>query len=358
MAHRSMLKNTLLHNWGGKLVAGFIIVIGVFSTTATLLVQADENVVTTYIDEVKLNTQVMYRDPSRRDMLGFLDTLARCLNTSNNWQTGNATTVDQLKSQLQSNDAHPCASEYTTVIAMRDNIGTDASIVYPTLIRDARRSGLTSPVATRMRDNADWNQKFEAYFTCLMTETGGQANWQFGTPAPATAAQLGAAVRDNAQHLCHQARADLEGASLPPSPSASPSVLPSASTTSSLSASSSNSSGSGASLGSDNRPIYDRIVPPRSTDVLTPSFSTQANPSIGGLVNYLFDFAVRRLLPILVGVLVLVITWGGFQYIMAQGDSGKAKIAKDTILFGIIGLVIALAALSIVTILNNVLLQS
>lgn len=355
MAHKSMLKNTLPHNWGGKLVAGFIIVIGVFSMTATtLLVQADENVVTTYIDEVKLNSRVMYRDPSRRDMVGFLETLARCLNTSNNWQTGNATTVDQLKSQLQSNDAHPCASEYTTVTAMRDGIGTDASIVYPTLIRDARRSGLTSPVGARMRDNADWNQKFEAYFTCLMTETGGQANWQFGTPAPATAVQLGAAVRDNAQHPCHQARADLEGVSLPPSPS----VLPSSSPTSSSSTSASTSSGNGTSGGSDSRPIYDRIVPPRSTDVLTPSFATQNNPSIGGLVNYLFDFAVRRLLPILVGVLVLVITWGGFQYIMAQGDSGKAKIAKDTILFGIIGLVIALAALSIVTILNNVLLQS
>lgn len=120
----------------------------------------------------------------------------------------------------------------------------------------------------------------------------------------------------------------------------------------------SQSSTSSSGGGADNRPIYDRIIPPNSTDVLTPTFATQNNPSIGGLVNYLFDFAVRRLLPILVGVLVLVITWGGFQYIMAQGDSGKAKIAKDTILFGIIGLVVALAALSIVTILNNVILQS
>lgn len=115
---------------------------------------------------------------------------------------------------------------------------------------------------------------------------------------------------------------------------------------------------SGSNLGSDNRPIFDRIVPPRGTDVLTPGFATQDRPSITSLVNYLFDFLVRRLLPLIAGVLVVMITWGGYQYIMAQGDSGKAKQAKDTILFGIIGLVLALAALSIVTILNNILLQT
>ena len=118
------------------------------------------------------------------------------------------------------------------------------------------------------------------------------------------------------------------------------------------------STGSGTSLGADNRPIFDRIVPPNSGDVLTPGFATQSNPSISGLVNFIFDLVVRRLLPIIVGVLVVVITWGGYQYIMAQGDSGKAKQAKDTILFGIIGLVLAFAALSIITILNNIILQS
>lgn len=114
----------------------------------------------------------------------------------------------------------------------------------------------------------------------------------------------------------------------------------------------------GTSLGSDNRPIFDRIVPPKSTDVLTPGFATQDRPSISSLVNFLFDFLVRRLLPIIAGVLVIVITWGGYQYIMAQGDSSKTKQAKDTILFGIIGLVLAMAALSIVTILNSILLQN
>ncbi len=359
MAHRSMSKN-MMQKLAYRLVACSMMAALIVSSIISLpvIVSADENVVTTYINEVKLNTRVSYRDPSRRDMLGFLDRLGTCLNTANNWQTGNVTTVDQLKTQLQSNDSHPCASEYTTVTAMRDGIGTDASILYPTVIRDVRRSGLTSTIGTQMRDNAEWTQKFEAYFTCLMTETGGVVNWQSSTPVPTTAAQLSTAVRDNNQHLCHSARAELEAFSANTTASAAPSVSASAAPVSQPSASSAGSVSSGSNLGSDNRPIFDRIVPPKSTDVLTPGFATQDRPSIGSLVNFLFDFLVRRLLPLLAGVLVIVVTWGGYQYIMAQGDSGKAKQAKDTILFGIVGLVLALAALSIVTILNSILLQT
>ena len=39
---------------------------------------------------------------------------------------------------------------------------------------------------------------------------------------------------------------------------------------------------------------------------------------------------------------------GGIQYSTSAGDSGKVKKAKDTILYGIIGLVIALLAFAIV----------
>lgn len=355
MAHNSMFEN-MLNRIAYKAIVALVLAVILGGVSTTVSVYADENVVTTYIGEAKLNARASYRDPSRRDMIGFLDRLAQCLTTSNNWQTGSVTTVDQLKSQLRSNDNHPCASEYTTVVAMRDGIGNNASIVYPTLIREARLSGLTSTVGTQRRDDADWTQKFEAYFTCLVNETGGHPNWQFGSTAPTTVAQLAAAVRDNEQHPCHGARAELEGAT--PTTSSSPNSSSQPSTTASNAPASSRPSSNGSSLGADNRPIFDRIVPPRSTDVLTPGFATQDSPSITSLVNYLFDFLVRRLLPLIAGILVIVVTWGGYQYIMAQGDSGKAKQAKDTILFGIIGLVLALAALSIVTILNSILLQS
>ena len=45
---------------------------------------------------------------------------------------------------------------------------------------------------------------------------------------------------------------------------------------------------------------------------------------------------------------VVVIIYGGFMYTTSAGDSSKIKKAKDTIMYGVIGLVIALLAFAIV----------
>lgn len=51
----------------------------------------------------------------------------------------------------------------------------------------------------------------------------------------------------------------------------------------------------------------------------------------------------------IVGILaVIMIVYGGIQYTMSAGDAGKVKKAKDTILYGIIGLIVALLAFAIV----------
>ena len=52
---------------------------------------------------------------------------------------------------------------------------------------------------------------------------------------------------------------------------------------------------------------------------------------------------------------VAFIIFGGFQYTTSAGDPGKVKKAKDTILYGIIGLVVAMLAYAIVNfVLSNV----
>lgn len=52
---------------------------------------------------------------------------------------------------------------------------------------------------------------------------------------------------------------------------------------------------------------------------------------------------------------VVMIIYGGFQYTISAGDAGKVKKAKDTIMYGVIGLVVALLAFAIVNfILNNI----
>lgn len=59
-----------------------------------------------------------------------------------------------------------------------------------------------------------------------------------------------------------------------------------------------------------------------------------------------------NLLNIVVGVLglvaVVVIILGGVQFLTSSGDPGKVKKAKDTILYGVIGLVVAILAFAIV----------
>lgn len=57
-------------------------------------------------------------------------------------------------------------------------------------------------------------------------------------------------------------------------------------------------------------------------------------------------------------VCVVVVIIGGVNYMLSSGDAGKVKKAKDTILYGIIGLIICVLAFAIVnfvigTILNQ-----
>ena len=57
-------------------------------------------------------------------------------------------------------------------------------------------------------------------------------------------------------------------------------------------------------------------------------------------------------------VCVVVIIIGGVNYMTSSGDSGKVKKAKDTILYGCIGLVICVLAFAIVNfVINNILSQ-
>lgn len=50
-----------------------------------------------------------------------------------------------------------------------------------------------------------------------------------------------------------------------------------------------------------------------------------------------------------VGILaVMVMIYGGFQYMTSSGDGVKAKKARDTILYGVIGLVISILAYAII----------
>lgn len=57
---------------------------------------------------------------------------------------------------------------------------------------------------------------------------------------------------------------------------------------------------------------------------------------------------INVLLFIIGAVAVIMIVVGGLRYVLSGGDSGQVKSAKDTVLYSVIGLVIALLAYAIV----------
>lgn len=67
--------------------------------------------------------------------------------------------------------------------------------------------------------------------------------------------------------------------------------------------------------------------------------------------NNLFE-TVNQIINVILGVIgivaVVVIIVGGISYLTSQGDAGKVAKAKNTILYGIIGMFIALLAFAIV----------
>ena len=66
-----------------------------------------------------------------------------------------------------------------------------------------------------------------------------------------------------------------------------------------------------------------------------------------GLMSTL-QTVINIVLAVLAFVTVAMIIIGGINYSTSQGDASKVKKAKDTILYGVIGLVVALLAFAIV----------
>ena len=59
---------------------------------------------------------------------------------------------------------------------------------------------------------------------------------------------------------------------------------------------------------------------------------------------------VQYLMTFLGIIAVIVMLWGGFQWLTAGGNESRVESAKKTIIAGIIGLIVVVAAYAIVTI--------
>lgn len=67
-----------------------------------------------------------------------------------------------------------------------------------------------------------------------------------------------------------------------------------------------------------------------------------------GDIRKLIEIATNVLLFIIGAVAVIMIIIGGLRYTTSNGDSGQVTSAKNTILYGVIGVVVALLAYAIV----------
>lgn len=86
----------------------------------------------------------------------------------------------------------------------------------------------------------------------------------------------------------------------------------------------------------------------------------------GGLVTYGGDTdltgniinIINGVLGVLSLVAVVVVIIGGVNYMTSSGDAGKVKKAKDTILYGVIGLAVCVLAFAIVNfVISNIIAE-
>ena len=81
----------------------------------------------------------------------------------------------------------------------------------------------------------------------------------------------------------------------------------------------------------------------QATDAVN-SVGTSTGTDVAGIVSN-----VISILSFVVGAIsVIMILVGGVRYTLAAGDPNNAKAAKDTILYALVGLVVALAAQGLV----------
>ena len=89
------------------------------------------------------------------------------------------------------------------------------------------------------------------------------------------------------------------------------------------------------------------VPTPPSTSPGTTGIDTVGTQTGDQFTNYVVGI-LNGVIAALGLVCVVVIIIGGVNYMTSSGDSGKVKKAKDTILYGLIGLVVCVLAFALV----------
>jgi hypothetical protein len=95
------------------------------------------------------------------------------------------------------------------------------------------------------------------------------------------------------------------------------------------------------------------VVPAGAVVAQSPAEQMQTGvDSIGGQdspkADSMIKTAVNTFLFVIGAVAVFIIILGGFKYVTSNGDAAAVKSAKDTVLYAVIGLIVAITAYAIV----------
>ena len=72
------------------------------------------------------------------------------------------------------------------------------------------------------------------------------------------------------------------------------------------------------------------------------------------IFSKLMPFLIKYAIGLAAALAVIAIIYGGYQYMTAYGDEEKHKTAKKTIIYAVIGLVLAITAFGIVKIITAI----
>lgn len=122
------------------------------------------------------------------------------------------------------------------------------------------------------------------------------------------------------------------------------------------------SQGPGFESSYSSSPVYtspagetETVDSPAGTQGVNVPDTSGANTSSDNLVDLLnqINAVINAIIPFLVGIAVLVIIWGVFQYISGAGDEEKRGEARKFIMYGVIGVFLMLSIWGFVNVLAN-----
>jgi hypothetical protein len=73
----------------------------------------------------------------------------------------------------------------------------------------------------------------------------------------------------------------------------------------------------------------------------------------GGVLSNVFKSAANTLIFVVLAISTIMVIIGGLRYVLSGGDSSGIKSAKDTILYSLVGIGVAITAYAIVNFVVN-----